>query len=827
MKGKSKNLMANLCGKFKYFNYLGLIFFNSHVFGAEGYICENTITKNGMLDAFSKDQFIQKPVGQDINWIQIFNNSSESGLNKNTWYLINNGKKRSVNLNKLSRYLKFSNPKLLLRYNHKNLRELEISPILLEQKNSIYPKAQIELINPNLPVHRTWRLPKNTRAITNADYYIEYSEKYFFPTRVINHIKSAFVQNTLSCKRVFDKTRKSSFKKSRAKDITLLPQSWPSSLNLLKESIHLELVNKFLNDQISKKDLNKYEAFLKTINLTRVLKNNYIQPSLITQTKLNELSSIIKSKTSIGNLTYISKEQINEDAIIADIKIDNSKLSSEKNSFNVEDYINKKIIEGVYITHNRVSKKISFNFYSSKYEKIIKVGPLFMTDIYWKNSETRLSACSMNLMKHLSEYERKSFIFKRSQNETPNLSNILYEKENSKLPLDTFIITNNCRGPGNIEFEWPGIIKAYFHIPLRTMKKLVNLERAYVEDRMTKFYSGEKLFTVGQSSIKDYFVAMWSKYFEEEYQWKSLGSFEKVSTQCSSKILEKDLLPKMKSPTEHNITYDMGRIEYDQFPTETRRKSGYNNIKTPLVYVKTPCNDEEASKAPPKHFYPPKPYYTTNSLKYWQKKTCSIVPINFFHYKDLLDYEVHLSKFEVDGVYVGDNREDSPTETTDFDQVLLKNDKVRVPYNFERVYSFEKSSISKSQDGKFFNLSLKSKDLNFIIANISIDKLKRKSSSEKFSSEFRPWATDNVKGIYKLVGIRPFDLSNEFKGTTVTTDNLYSIFYDNQNKVLNHHDTDIGVEQWFLRYHDEEIILDLISHERITPVARIKISYKL
>lgn len=823
------NLLSKVCGNRSKFSHLLLLILSFSTYAHESYVCENTLTKNGVLDAFSKDQAIQKPPGQVVDWLTIDSGEHKQFLAKGHWYWQENDQIYKIKLSKLIGNLPIKFPSVLLRYDHRNIENLQVSPILQDSKNSFYPKAQIELLNPQLPVHRTWRLPKGYRAITNANYYIEYSERYFFPTRVIYKLKSAFIQNVLSCKKIFKKTKRLVLDSKSAIDRTNSPENWPKELDLLKESIHLLLVKSYLKGESTYKQLQSYHSFTKGLNLYKVLKSKEINKHLLTKTekikKLQELKNIRKTRKS--KLTYISKIDESTQEILAQIKIENSPLSNDKNSFNIEDYADKKIIEDVILTQDKSDKTISFNFHSSKFEKLIKVGPINIVDLYWKQSKKKLSSCSMNVLKHLSEYERKSFLFKRSESENVNLSNLLYERKHFNYPLDTFILTNNCRGTGNFEFEWPGIVKSNFHVPLKVMQNLIDLKDAHTEDRMTKFYSNGKIMSDGNMSMKDYAVSVWSYFFEKEYQWKSLGDFQKVSNSCSSKTIEDDLTKSELKFSNAQFKYDMGRIMYDQFPVETRRKSGYNNMKTPLVYVKTPCNDKEAEQAPPKHFYPPKPFYETKSLDYWKKKTCSFVPINYFHYKDLITYEVHLSTFDVDGVYTGNNRQSAPTKTTDFDQALLKNDKVRPLYNFTNVYSFKEVKIARTEDSKKLFIKLLGSETNLTIGNISIEDLYNISTSKKFESDFRPWATDNVKGIYKLIGIRPFDLSNDFVDSPQSEHDTYSFFYDDNDKVLNHHDRNIGIEQWFLRYHDGKITLDLISHERITPVARIEIDYKL
>ena len=152
---------------------------------------------------------------------------------------------------------------------------------------------------------------------------------------------------------------------------------------------------------------------------------------------------------------------------------------------------------------------------------------------------------------------------------------------------------------------------------------------------------------------------------------------------------------------------------------------------------------------------------------------------------------------------------------------LLKNEKARVKYDFRSAYSFKKLEFAKSGERLHIKLS-GDRDTNLYIGNIDLRKLKEKSSKEVFTSKFRPWATDKVKGIYKLIGINTFELSSYYKDSPKSDVETFAIFHNDQGTILNHHLPSLGIEQWFLRMNGNELILDLISHERITPVARIE-----
>ncbi|WP_127716107.1 hypothetical protein [Halobacteriovorax sp. HLS] len=822
--------MTRRMGYCRIISMLLLIISTKGIYALQSFTCENTLNKNGELGAFSKNQHVIKNKGRDLSTFYIETENSKKFFNKGSWYWSDEstGLKR-INLIELSNKLKLKDPNFQIRYNHKSLQRLEVSPILKNSKNSFFPNITIELLNNNLFAHKSETLPKSLKAINSSNYYIEYSEKFLIPTRIIYVLNSAFINESLMCQKVADRKLNIPALRNYV-DLTNSPKDWPKELDALKDSIAVLIIESILKKKNDISIIEKFSDYLNRDNLYEVLLDRSL--NLENHSK-SVLESIISSfnfsgaKEEKGNLAYVDQVSIDE-VSLANMDIDHSKLADDKDSIKINKYINKKVLTQVELTKINETNQFFFYFKSMDFDKLIKVGPFNFKSIYWQKSKKNISSCTQRVKRHLSEYERKSFVFKRNNFSELQVDKILFERDNRRFPLEEFIITNNCRGAGNFEFEWPGIIKSNFHVPVSVVNSILDQTPYYTEERMSKFYDQGKLISNFGFNLKDFTVSLWSNFKEDEYSWKSIGSFSKATDNCSIEKIKNDYLDKEVNFKEVKFKYDLGRIEYDQFPSETRKKSGYNSFKTPIIYVKTPCNDKELKKlGPPKHFFPPKPHYLSNSLKYWEKKTCSIVPINFFYYEDLIKYQVHLSKFEVDGVYVGQNRKSSPVETTEYDQALLKNEKYRVKYDFSNVYSFTKANIAKSEKDDKLTINLTSKDFNLIIGNISISELRSKIQREKFQSTLRPWQTDNVKGVYKLVGIEPFDLSSYYKDSPIDKHSTFSLFYNSNGEVLNQHDTNIGIEQWFLRVQNGKLVLDLISHERITPVARIILDYKI
>lgn len=800
------------------------------------FLCENTQVKNGIINSFDTNQLVSiSTPGQFKEFLSQDRNSVYRYTN-GIWSWNEGEESYSINLKQLKRDLGLTKFSYKLRYlTEDNLSKLEFSPILISQDKTSksFPYISVETIDPRLPVHRTWRLPKSIRGITSANYYIEYNSKYSLLTRIIQSLNSAFLKNTISCKRVEENLPQ---KREILSPINLTnsPKRWPNSLTPLKESIQQILVDSFLSDKIGSKEIIKHKDFFIDIHLSKRLIHTSVKLEKIDKKKRNEkiskLKTILKRQLSephesrVQRLFSKSKRKGEE---VFTTPIDTSKYADTRDAFKPNKYLDMTILSKV--TLNKKDSNYYLYFSNDRDNAEIEVGPFKFEALYWKNFKSKLSQCTDTTMKHLNEYERKSFVFTRSNSLPINDELIMYEREYKKYPLNEIIITNNCRGPGNIEFEWPGIMKTYFQLPITVMntiyRDMTKSKGSFfdlgVESRVSAFY--ENLYDNLNYSpgIKNKVISLWSKYFEDDYRWYAVNDFDKATNNCSIKNIENDLIKESITFKELKFKYEMGRIEYDQFPVETRLKSGYNRIKTPRVYVKTPCNSTQAKIKPPKHFYPPKPLYDMNSLEYWKKETCSIVPINFFHYKDLLDYQVHLSMFEVDGIYTGHNWESSLQETNEHDLALLKNDKVRLKFNFENAYSFKKLEIAKNKDTLNIKLS-GDKDFNLYLGNIDLNKLLSRSKKKVFKSRFRPWATDKVKGIYKLIGINTFDLSSYYSDEPSSDLETFAIFHNDDGKILNHHLPTIGIEQWFLRVRGNKLILDLISHERITPVARIE-----
>ncbi|RPJ78693.1 MAG: hypothetical protein EHM20_03340 [Alphaproteobacteria bacterium] len=187
--------------------------------------------------------------------------------------------------------------------------------------------------------------------------------------------------------------------------------------------------------------------------------------------------------------------------------------------------------------------------------------------------------------------------------------------------------------------------------------------------------------------------------------------------------------------------------------------------------------------------------------------------------------------FEVDGVYTGRSRNEYDPEITSFDKGLQKEEKKRVSYEFSKfIGNYKKANIE--QNNNYLSVKLLNKDKNIIIGNISIEKLLEEEKKPRFVTSFDDvdLYESNVVGVTALFGINPRPLASNFNSSfdpnlVDETPVPFALFYDDKGKVLNHHLPAIGVEQWYARKRGCNLVIDLISHERILPLARMELSY--
>ncbi len=556
---------------------------------------------------------------------------------------------------------------------------------------------------------------------------------------------------------------------------------------------------------------------------------------------------------SKAGLKVVKSNQIASSDDMLDFALDRSVLAERRRSLVDDDLMNFPSINRLRIVP-RSPSKFSFDlyFYGDHKEAILIEAldwRVFLHRLIPESGSPALNSIR-RLHAHFSEYERRSVLFTRSSSEDAPVTNVAQlaswfkSMDATTLPVSTFTITNNCRAAGSYEYEWPGYIKGHFQLPLAFMHNLLQAYdqiydcptnqwqgigvygkgSAQTEIRYTKFYS--KLFDIGIPSWrpKDILISLWSRFFEKDYQWYAVGDFSAVTHSI-------DLLLKqwpISAPwREVALTQESsGLIPYEQFTFETQMKSNYVRMLEALSYVQTPC-DKNANQQLPRNLEVPEYWEQKSKENFWQQHPCLIIPMTYRYWEDLVNYPVHLSKFEVDGVYTGRALKHSFGKLGEYNEELMKESKHRMPFNFKNfITQYHRAELAS--DDEFLSLRLfNSQGPNFILANLPWNTLKQEYQGKRIESKFiRDYSFyELIRGVERLIGIETRPLSyqvNEVTDNKIEARPLYAWFYDAKTgMIMNHHDTTIGIEQWILRWHPAgKLILDFVSHERIVPIRR-------
>lgn len=815
------------------------------------FTCENSRQVNGAFDDKPVKQFFSMETPRKFKSLYISNNYNQnySLISKGDWVENIDGRTFKINLkriiDKLSLETHFEiSPWISLKLSSSGTRFIA-SPLLkskVKGNGHSYPFFKVFHYDKTTPIHESLGLPKNAHYVKSGPYYIEYNKNYGMINRVARIIKSAYLYDSVVCvKSKSQKWQIPSVDKNKVEDISFDFDKWPKSLNTLKKSIAQIVFDAHL---IGSSEIKKSSFFslFKAVPLSDLTVESIVDFNSISKKRVKDLLTQSKesrsSNSGEGNLgRYLSLDMI-KGKILITLPLDKSKLANERNSYNPNKNLKLDLIS--HVSLSQVSKDTYYFYFHSNGNKNhnIEVGPIDFKKMYWRDSKIKYNHCTELLMKHLNEYERKAFVFDKVKNtQVEKYEELLDYASYRKYPLEQFIVTNNCRSIGSFEYEWPGIVKGYFQIPSAIMRSiydsmsdsLIKWSDTKTEDRFTKFYEKEFGDLISNSpSIKDFIVSKWSKYSEDYYRWISLGNFDDALKNCKDQDIISNLKIQNNLKREKiSFEFDKGYIDFSEYLGETKKKSSYVGEGEAISYVKTPCNDKEAKIKPPYGFRPPRNNITITGKEYWMKKTCEWVPHRYGYFSELTQYKVGLSKFEVDGVYVGKSRETRKYDLGAYDKTLLKRDDLRQEFNFDNIYKL--STVEATYSDDFLNLEFSSKDkkMNLIIGNIPLKKLSNEENKERYYSYTRPWAEDNFRGIYSLVGINPFPLASFYDSIKASERPLFSFFYDNEGKILNHHQRDIGIEQWYIRKKGNKFVIDLLSHERITPVARILIDLKL
>lgn len=811
--------------------------------------CENTRQVNGAFNNVLPIQKIKISKSKVFDQFIASNNTNDDFiyLKNSKIYSSKRDENKFIDLLKVEKMLKSHTKKnytLWLDFDFTNSSsQMNISPLFQNSTvtfNHKLPNAKIFFFNEQTPISKSLGLPKNAKYIEAGPIYKEYNYNYDMINRIARTVNSAYLYDAISC--LINKDLDFSNVNLTTKnfeDVTFNFNQWPKEFYKLKQSIAQIIFDSFLKGDINVNILQAYRVIFEDINISKLALESTVNLHHLNNSQMQKITDFIntlppKDSTELVYRFFNKDEMIGTEVVT--LEIDKSKRAKTFKAYN-----SKKNIDQSLLTHVTLTKDESGNFYfyfhsNGAMDHYIGIGPIDFKKLYWRDSPIAFNSCTERTMKHFNEYERKAFLFYAKKDlRIKNFSELQKLSEYQKYPLEEFIITNNCRGAGNIEFEWPGIVKGYFQIPTPIMENIIDnmtdspikFDDLNTEIRLTKFYSENHKLKSSPNSIKNYLLSIWSKYKEEDYKWIRFNDTSAALGECRSEDIQKNLIDKDVKVKNLNFTYEMGKINYSEFLGETRVKSGHLGEKDPIVYTKTPCNDQETKIKIPFSLTSPRHKISTPIKDYWNNQTCEIIPYRFDTYADLLKYPVHLSKFEVDGVYTGQSVTYEQFRLSEHDLTLLKNKKERILFDFKKVYSFKNLQVLEKDDFLTFIFSSEDKKFNFIIGNINKKNLNSEYQRIQYQSYARPWANDSFRGIYSLIGINPFGLSNFYNADNTDERPVFSYTFDNNGKILNHHEPSIGIEQWYLRKTKDGLQLDILSHERITPVARIFIKEDL
>ncbi len=525
-----------------------------------------------------------------------------------------------------------------------------------------------------------------------------------------------------------------------------------------------------------------------------------------------------------------------------EILIDNSKPASKRRATTSSDYSSMKKPSSILVKSH--SKPFTMDFYF----KFSGIGYAVIRNLDFrvffpsklKKSGDSQASCVQKLKTHLGEYERRALIFSTKKIPDALDANLLASMGvQRELNFDFMVVTNNCRSPGAFEYEIPGHSKGYFQFPIEKYRQLYSqydqqyscrdkqwqdfdFNEARTEYRVSRFYDNGRQGV--RQSFKDHLVWLWSKIFEDDFQWYSLGDFEAVTCPLSDLTSVYNFTaPK----TEVKFVRASGRINYDEFPSETAMKSNFVRTLEALSYVKTPC--QPVKENPPEGLDMLFRFQHLSVEEFWNSGRCLIISNLFRNWDDLEKYDVFLSRFEIDGVYSGRSRKLFPEEEKNFNTKILTSEKDRVPYFFKNWIGKFKKAYLENQNGKLVLKLENEQGFDFVIANIDLEALTAEYTPARVKTNFKAIHHYHhlVRGLDSLVGLAPrnlTNLANSLKDEFESERSLVSFFIDRKSgKVLNHHDPKIGIEQFIVRLNDKKLTLDLISHERIMPVARYEL----
>jgi len=350
--------------------------------------------------------------------------------------------------------------------------------------------------------------------------------------------------------------------------------------------------------------------------------------------------------------------------------------------------------------------------------------------------------------------------------------------------ISSLKIINNCREPGNYEVEIrDGLSRPLFRANFSFHTKLYN-------HILTQYHGlGIREQGTGIGVSREVRNLEKVRYWDSFLPWKRSKSFPDVTIDSLSIIRDSGGKKVEKiTPLKGEIEVESGSISFKEYEIEVRNKSEYHyQGREALSYVGV---DPELPV--PVGFESPN---GVQPILYWTSgaNAGKVVPHHFRTFEDIQSYEVYLSEFDLNGVYIGQS------ELRNFEK---ESEDGRWQFNFKYLRDLTFFEFRQWGDG-YLEIRLKNKNtdanaINFIFGNFSLDV----GQSKEF-----------------LFGIGTQPLIKAYNHNVYQDPLLYGLAYGSDGTILDHHDQGIGVEKVYVeRLGSYTYKIRLISYERILPV---------
>ena len=472
-------------------------------------------------------------------------------------------------------------------------------------------------------------------------------------------------------------------------------------------------------------------------------------------------------------------------------------------------------------------------------------------------------SCIAQVQVYLGEYNRKSRSITRT---IPGL----HESASNISKVD---LINNCREPGNWEFnihetvdgKQRRVLHGYFFVPIDYLDARQRRYTGYgwrdarVGLRFPRDpVTGEPNAQVPASytdraSYRSWLAAAAVNRQEERADkdlamtWWALPSFPQACRVDDLKAMFTGLPNAVSSGVEGELRplkAESGPIDYSLLPSETRGKSGIAKrpdgtpVRQTLSYVRTRAcraiGEADGPATPPEGFaWPldpdaePPADRQAFARERWND-TCAIVPHTFRNWEDVTTYAVRVSGFEGDGTYGCAVKGATPRE-----QYAHRREKFDDDLNCWR-FAYHKYL----KDFEKYRIARRNGFTEVYLHNTSGATLANMDSGRSVVIGFpdeRLRAVDE-EGLHFLLGYNSKKLSAAYDDADVDPAlPHYAYVVDRNGNILDHYGPSnmfkdgvgIGKVQVRLAKRDgkKEMVVTLISHERIMPLAQFRLPY--